>query len=114
MFRISIQSIKAETYSNNSQLEILQKIAKRKNDLRLYADELGKGLIEELDYNLEAANALKFMVISSWIHICVFSCKDFCLQSQHYVERSWNRNKGLEVILNLNEQENNLLPWGFR
>lgn len=43
------------------QLELLQKIAKRKNDLRLYADELGKGLMGELDYRLEAANASRFL-----------------------------------------------------
>ncbi|XP_062092902.1 uncharacterized protein LOC133798563 isoform X3 [Humulus lupulus] len=41
-------------------LGLLQKIAKRKSDLRLYADELGKGLVGELDYNLEAANASEF------------------------------------------------------
>ncbi|XP_062155749.1 uncharacterized protein LOC133863711 [Alnus glutinosa] len=42
-------------------LWVLQKIAKRKSDLRLYADELGKGLVGELDYTLEAANASEFM-----------------------------------------------------
>ncbi|KAE9445537.1 hypothetical protein C3L33_22565, partial [Rhododendron williamsianum] len=42
-------------------LGLLQKIAKRKSDLRLYADELGKGLVGELDYTLEAANASEFM-----------------------------------------------------
>lgn len=42
-------------------LGLLQKIAKRKNDLRLYADELGKGLVGELDYSMEAANASKFL-----------------------------------------------------
>ncbi|XWS07937.1 hypothetical protein CRYUN_Cryun41cG0034100 [Craigia yunnanensis] len=41
-------------------LGLLQKIAKRKNDPRLYADELGKGLVGELDYTLEAANASEF------------------------------------------------------
>ncbi|KAF5742532.1 hypothetical protein HS088_TW09G00582 [Tripterygium wilfordii] len=41
-------------------LGLLQKIAKRKSDLRLYADELGKGLVGELDYTLEAANASRF------------------------------------------------------
>jgi aarF domain-containing kinase len=45
------------------QLGLFQKIAKRKSDLRLYADELGKGLVGELDYTLEAANASEFMVI---------------------------------------------------
>ncbi|KAM7504449.1 hypothetical protein LguiB_003353 [Lonicera macranthoides] len=42
-------------------LRLLQKIAKRKNDLRHYADELGKGLVGELNYTLEAANASEFM-----------------------------------------------------
>ncbi|KAF5790194.1 putative ABC-type Cd(2+) transporter [Helianthus annuus] len=42
-------------------LDILQQVAKRKSDLRLYADELGKGLVGELDYTLEAANAAEFM-----------------------------------------------------
>ncbi|XVE68934.1 hypothetical protein DITRI_Ditri09bG0109700 [Diplodiscus trichospermus] len=42
-------------------LGMLQKIAKRKNDPRLYADELGKGLVGELDYTLEAANASEFL-----------------------------------------------------
>lgn len=46
-------------------LGILQKILKRKSDLRLYADELGKGLVGELDYNLEAANAIEFMEVHS-------------------------------------------------
>ncbi|TYG51480.1 hypothetical protein ES288_D10G261100v1 [Gossypium darwinii] len=36
-------------------------IAKRKSDPRLYADELGKGLVGELDYTLEAANASQFL-----------------------------------------------------
>nr|GMD07507.1 Kinase superfamily protein isoform 1 [Ipomoea batatas] len=43
-------------------LALLQKIARRKNDFRLYADELGKGLAGELDYTLEAAKASEFMV----------------------------------------------------
>ncbi|PON63064.1 Tyrosine-protein kinase [Trema orientale] len=42
-------------------LGILKKIAKRKSDPRLYADELGRGLVGELDYNLEAANASEFL-----------------------------------------------------
>ncbi|XP_057523471.1 uncharacterized protein LOC130803282 isoform X1 [Amaranthus tricolor] len=41
-------------------LGVLRKIAKRKNDIRLYADELGKGFMGELDYRLEAANASRF------------------------------------------------------
>lgn len=42
-------------------LGLVQKIAKRKGDLRLYADELGKGLVGELDYTLEASNAAEFL-----------------------------------------------------
>ncbi|XP_010507623.1 PREDICTED: uncharacterized protein LOC104784272 [Camelina sativa] len=41
-------------------LGVLRKIAKRENDIRVYADELGKGLAGELDFNLEAANASEF------------------------------------------------------
>ena len=41
----------------------MQKIAKRKSDPRLYADELGRGLSGELDYTLEAANASEFLVL---------------------------------------------------
>lgn len=52
-------------------LGVLQKIAKRKNDIRLYADELGKGLVGELDYRLEAANASRFLEAhSSFPFIC--------------------------------------------
>ncbi|KAK7270349.1 hypothetical protein RIF29_23424 [Crotalaria pallida] len=46
-------------------LGMLQNIAKRKSDPRVYADELGKGFVGELDYTLEAANALKFMEVHS-------------------------------------------------
>ncbi|ERN15956.1 uncharacterized protein LOC18444254 [Amborella trichopoda] len=41
-------------------LGLLRKVAKRKSDLCLYADEIGKGLLGELDYTLEAANATEF------------------------------------------------------
>lgn len=52
------------------QLGLLHKIAKRKGDPRLYADELGKGLVGELDYTLEAANASEFQVITMFpIHV---------------------------------------------
>ena len=50
----------------------MQKIAKRKNDLRLYADELGKGLVGELDYTLEAANATEFRVLIIYCMILGF------------------------------------------
>uniref|UniRef100_A0A2P2M297 Uncharacterized protein MANES_07G104400 n=1 Tax=Rhizophora mucronata TaxID=61149 RepID=A0A2P2M297_RHIMU len=53
-------------------LGLVQKIAKRKSDLRVYADELGKGLVGELDYSLEAANASKFLEAHasfSFIHV---------------------------------------------
>lgn len=51
-------------------LGLLHKIAKRKGDPRLYADELGKGLVGELDYTLEAANASEFQVITMFpIHV---------------------------------------------
>ncbi|XP_038971213.1 uncharacterized protein slr1919 isoform X3 [Phoenix dactylifera] len=43
-------------------LAFLRKVAKRQSDLSLYADELGKGLVGELDYTKEAANASEFLV----------------------------------------------------
>ncbi|XP_031502983.1 uncharacterized protein LOC116266052 isoform X1 [Nymphaea colorata] len=42
-------------------LGILRRIAKRKSDIALYADELGRGLLGELDYNTEAKNATEFL-----------------------------------------------------
>lgn len=45
------------------QLALLRKVAKRKSDPSLYADELGKGFVGELDYTIEAANASKFLVL---------------------------------------------------
>lgn len=52
---------------------LLQKVAKRKSDPRLYADELGKGLVGELDYNLEATNASEFLVSHIYfIHLIHF------------------------------------------
>lgn len=56
-------------YSYLFQLGLLKRIAKRKSDPRLYADELGKGLVGELDYNLEAGNASEFLVL---VRICIF------------------------------------------
>ncbi|KAI4351279.1 hypothetical protein L6164_005655 [Bauhinia variegata] len=53
-------------------LGLLQKIAKRKSDPRLYADELGRGFLGELDYTLEAANASKFMEVHApFAFMCV-------------------------------------------
>lgn len=49
------------------QLGLVQKIAKRKSDLRLYADELGKGFVGELDYRLEAENAIEFRVLAQLV-----------------------------------------------
>ncbi|CAM8910709.1 unnamed protein product [Rhodiola kirilowii] len=41
-------------------LGILQRVLKRNFDPRAYADELGRGFVGELDYNLEADNAINF------------------------------------------------------
>ncbi|KAI9124678.1 hypothetical protein K1719_004600 [Acacia pycnantha] len=46
-------------------LGLVQKLAKRISDPRLYADELAKGFVGELDYTLEAANASKFQEVHS-------------------------------------------------
>ncbi|XP_068652575.1 uncharacterized protein [Aristolochia californica] len=44
-------------------LGVLQKVAKRRSNLSLYADELGKGFTGELDYTIEAANASEFLEV---------------------------------------------------
>ncbi|CAM8917156.1 unnamed protein product [Rhodiola kirilowii] len=41
-------------------LGLLQRVLKRNFDPRAYADELGRGFVGELDYNLEADNAINF------------------------------------------------------
>lgn len=51
------------TSYNLFQLAFIRKIAKRRSNISLYGDELGRGFVGELDYNIEAANATKFMVI---------------------------------------------------
>jgi aarF domain-containing kinase len=50
----------------------VQKVAKRRSNISLYADELGRGFVGELDYNIEAANASKFLVLiwSCLANIC--------------------------------------------
>lgn len=55
-----LHAVVRDVYILRLGLALLRKIAKRKSDLSLYADELGKGLVGELDYTLEAANAAKF------------------------------------------------------
>ncbi|XP_010534416.1 PREDICTED: uncharacterized protein LOC104809972 isoform X2 [Tarenaya hassleriana] len=54
-------SVLRDIYILRLGLGILRKVAKRKSDIRLYADELGKGLAGELDYTLEATNASEFL-----------------------------------------------------
>ncbi|OEL35062.1 hypothetical protein BAE44_0003919, partial [Dichanthelium oligosanthes] len=46
-------------------LAFIRKIAKRRSNISLYADELGRGFVGELDYNIEAANATKFLEVHS-------------------------------------------------
>ncbi|RLN07878.1 hypothetical protein C2845_PM11G22550 [Panicum miliaceum] len=46
-------------------LGFIQKVAKRRSNISLYADELGRGFVGELDYNIEAANATKFLEVHS-------------------------------------------------
>ncbi|CAA0825305.1 Protein kinase superfamily protein [Striga hermonthica] len=86
-------------------LGILQKVAKRKNDLRLYADELGKGLVGELDYNLEAANALEFMEVHSrFKFIC--SPKVFRhLTNKRVLTMDWMVGESPSELISMSSQE---------
>ncbi|KAH0462721.1 hypothetical protein IEQ34_010296 [Dendrobium chrysotoxum] len=56
-----LHSVARDIYILRVGLNFLKKVAKRKNDLYLYADELGKGLFGELDYRIESANASEFL-----------------------------------------------------
>lgn len=61
------------TSYNLFQLAFIRKIAKRRSNISLYADELGRGFVGELDYNIEAANATKFMVLFFLSLTCAFA-----------------------------------------
>nr|CAB3451416.1 unnamed protein product [Digitaria exilis] len=52
-------------FFNLFQLAFIRKIANRRSNISLYADELGRGFVGELDYNIEAANANKFLEVHS-------------------------------------------------
>ncbi|XP_020590211.1 uncharacterized protein LOC110031371 isoform X2 [Phalaenopsis equestris] len=60
-----LHSVVRDIYILRLGLNVLKKAAKRKNDLYLYADELGKGLVGELDYRIESANASEFLEVHS-------------------------------------------------
>ncbi|KAG6416155.1 hypothetical protein SASPL_123579 [Salvia splendens] len=89
-------------------LGLLQKIAKRKNDLCLYADELGKGLIGELDYNLEAANALEFMEAHSrFTFICLPKVFKH-LTRKRVLTMEWMAGDSPTELLSVSSEESNL------
>ncbi|XP_015689552.2 protein ACTIVITY OF BC1 COMPLEX KINASE 3, chloroplastic [Oryza brachyantha] len=60
-----LPSVLRDIYILRLGLSFVRKIAKRKSNIALYADELGKGFVGELDYNIEAANATKFLEFHS-------------------------------------------------
>ncbi|KAG6475958.1 hypothetical protein ZIOFF_065190 [Zingiber officinale] len=60
-----LPSVARDIYILRLGLTLLRKMAKRKSDLRLYADELGRGVIGELDYTREAANVAAFSEVHS-------------------------------------------------
>ncbi|GFP82828.1 uncharacterized aarf domain-containing protein kinase at1g79600 chloroplastic [Phtheirospermum japonicum] len=89
------------------QLQLLQKIAKRENDLRPYADELGKGLTGELDYNLEAANALEFMEVHSHFKF-ISSPKVFRhLTNKRVLTMEWMVGDSPSELISVSSQESN-------
>ncbi|KAG8072825.1 hypothetical protein GUJ93_ZPchr0006g44710 [Zizania palustris] len=60
-----LPSVLRDVYILRLGLAFVRKVAKRKSNIALYADELGKGFVGELDYNIEAANATKFLEFHS-------------------------------------------------
>lgn len=60
-----LPSVLRDIYILRLGLAFIRKIAKRRSNISLYADELGRGFVGELDYNIEAANATKFLEVHS-------------------------------------------------
>ncbi|KAG2654782.1 hypothetical protein PVAP13_1NG499400 [Panicum virgatum] len=60
-----LPSVLRDIYILRLGLAFIRKVAKRRSNISLYADELGRGFIGELDYNIEAANATKFLEVHS-------------------------------------------------
>ncbi|KAJ3691485.1 hypothetical protein LUZ61_020649 [Rhynchospora tenuis] len=56
-----LRSVVRDMYILRLGLGLLRRVAKRRNDIALYADELGKGFVGELDYTLEGSNASIFL-----------------------------------------------------
>ncbi|TVU27799.1 hypothetical protein EJB05_19300 [Eragrostis curvula] len=56
-----LPSVLRDIYILRLGLALVRKVAKRRSNISLYADELGRGFVGELDYNIEAANATKFL-----------------------------------------------------
>ncbi|KAJ4775547.1 Protein kinase superfamily protein [Rhynchospora pubera] len=56
-----LRSVVRDMYILRLGLGLVRRVAKRRNDIALYADELGKGFVGELDYTLEASNASIFL-----------------------------------------------------
>ncbi|KAK8463440.1 hypothetical protein SEVIR_1G364500v4 [Setaria viridis] len=57
-----LPSVLRDIYILRLGLAFIRKVANRRSNISLYADELGRGFVGELDYNIEAANATKFLV----------------------------------------------------
>ncbi|KAJ4776317.1 Protein kinase superfamily protein [Rhynchospora pubera] len=56
-----LRSVVRDMYILRLGLGLVRRVAKRRNDIALYADEFGKGFVGELDYTLEASNASIFL-----------------------------------------------------
>ncbi|VAI51081.1 unnamed protein product [Triticum turgidum subsp. durum] len=56
-----LPSVLRDIYILRLGLSFVRKVAKRRSNISLYADELGRGFVDELDYNIEADNATKFL-----------------------------------------------------
>eukprot|EP01018_Ginkgo_biloba_P031005 Gb_34764 [translate_table: standard] len=61
----ALYSVGRDIYILRLGLGLLRKVARRKSDLCLYADEIGQGLFGELDYTREAASASEFQASHS-------------------------------------------------
>ncbi|KAJ8497613.1 hypothetical protein OPV22_008165 [Ensete ventricosum] len=94
-----LHAVARDIYILRLGLALLRKIAKRKSDLCLYADELGKGLVGELDYTREAANATEFMEVHSQYSFMLVPKVFMKLTSKRVLTMEWLNGKNPNELL---------------
>ncbi|WOL12957.1 hypothetical protein Cni_G21726 [Canna indica] len=84
-----LHAVTRDIYILRLGLALLRKAADRKSDICLYADELGKGLVGELDYTREAANATEFLEAHSQYSFILAPKVFMTLTSKRVLTMEW-------------------------